>query len=95
MITLQPDLQLPDAGLYDALSLTQDARLSSSFEVDLTWLGQGEPSAQPFLAYGPGFVTLETGATIPLPEPGSGMLLFLGLAMAARSGRPSRREGPR
>ena len=80
ILVLQPDLGLPDDGIYDALALVDGASLGITFVVDFVWLGAGEPGAQPFEIYGPGFVTLEVGITT-VPDPG--MPLSSGAALVA------------
>ena len=83
VISLQPDLLLPDPGAYDALALANGASLADPFTVTFLWLGSGRPGSQPFVIYEPGFSTIESGLTVP--EPATGLLLSLGfVALAAR-----------
>lgn len=67
----QPDAAIPDAGAYDALSLTSKAdgaSLVDAFTVSFVWLGQGEPGPQAFEVYQENpFQILESGATVSEP----------------------------
>ncbi len=85
VISIQPDLLLPDAGAYDALALVNAASLADPFAVTFVWLGAGTPGSQPFVVYEPGFSTIEIGQTVP--EPANGLLFCLGLIalLGARS----------
>lgn len=83
VITLQPDSNLPAEGLYDALSLTNDASLTDPFRVSFVWLGGGAPGIQPFLIYDPGFATIDNGMTVP--EPSACYLILVGLLAIART----------
>jgi hypothetical protein len=78
IITLQPDVNLPDDGLYDALALVSGASLSQPFTVTFVWLRQGSPGSQPFAIYDPSFQTIEAGTTVPEPS-----VLILAMACAA------------
>lgn len=82
VLTLQPDLSLPDDGLYDALSVANPATLEDPFTISFVWLGQEAPGAQPFVIYEPGFATLETGTTVP--EPTTTLLIAIGLLFMNR-----------
>jgi hypothetical protein len=77
VITLQPDLNLPDEGRYDALALSATPSLSDVFVVSFVWLGPGAPASQPFEIFDPNFETIETGATLLLPEPSAALLAGL------------------
>lgn len=79
IISLQPDVLLPDDGFYDALALVSAPSLTTAFTVSFVWLGTGTPGAQPFDIYNPAFQTIESGVTVP--EPGTGLLLAAGLFM--------------
>jgi len=81
VLLIQADLALPDDGFYDALALSDNASLADSFAMTFVWLGPGSPGAQPFEVYGPGFETLETGTTAPIPEPTTALLILVGLLL--------------
>jgi hypothetical protein len=96
IVVLQPDLELPAPGVFDALALftlDQPAQFVISFE----WLGGPEgPGSQPYSLYqldDSGFVTvIGTGTTVP--EPAFAMLLAaVAGGLAARRARARRREG--
>src|SRR5262245_36908825 len=48
ILVLQPDLGIPDPGLYDGLALVDSPDTGTPFEVDFVWLGSGTPGSQPF-----------------------------------------------
>lgn len=89
VITLQPDPGLPADGLYDALALVDNASLAAPFPVRFVWLGGPgtTPGTQPFAinafdAQGAFLGVVETGQTrtsAAVPEPGTLVLLTLGL----------------
>jgi len=88
-IVWQPDTAIPDDGAYDALALQDGASLSDPFVVSFVWLGSGVPGLQFFEVYDPGFNTIGSGETAPVPEPatlllvGSGLLALAGLGKRA------------
>ncbi|MEM2951183.1 MAG: PEP-CTERM sorting domain-containing protein [Nitrososphaeria archaeon] len=81
-ISWEPD-PLLGAGAFDALALTDGASLAQPFIVRFNWLGTGTPLdfIQNFERYNlyP-FQILETGTTVPVPEPSIISLLGLGIA---------------
>lgn len=81
VLTLQPDLFLPDDGIYDALALVDSAPPLDLFTVEFVWLGSGAPGAQPFSVYDESFADVETGTTIP--EPNTLTLIGTGLLAIA------------
>ena len=88
VIAIEPDLNLPDDGFYDALAIVENASLADPFSITFTWLGEGTPSIQPFVVYEPGFNAIETGVAVPrtdaaIPEPTGAVLFLVGLAIAA------------
>lgn len=94
IISLQPDLALPDDGIYDARALVSSPSQLTGFSVEFVWLGSGAPAAQPFVVYNASFATVESGQTVPVPEPGTLALLAVGFvgvhAHARRSTRAKR-----
>jgi hypothetical protein len=89
VIALQPDLNLPDQGRYDALALTDAPSIADPFVVNFIWIGQGAPGSQPFELYDPAFQTIAVGETIlkeahpgdpaPIPEPDAVLLMGISL----------------
>lgn len=89
ILTLQPDPALPADGLYDAFALVDNASLTNLFTVSFEWLGGTgtTPEAQPFVltefdTQGNFLRIVETGQTqtpAPVPEPGTFVLLSIGL----------------
>jgi len=88
VLVLQPDANLPADGLFDALLLIEDPRISLAFDVAFTWLGATVPGFQAFLVYDLDFETVEQGLT-GVPEPGTAALFGFGLATLVARGRRS------
>ena len=84
VLVLQPEPLLASAGRYDAQARSDGASLLLSFVVRFFWSGAGDPGAQAFEVYDPSFAVVETGQTVPVPEPGTALLLALGVAALAR-----------
>jgi len=85
LLVIQPDLGLPDDGFFDGLALVNDPGLSNPFVLNFVWLGgAGGPGQQPFEIYDltGGFAIIESGTTVPVPEPSASALL-LGLGVVA------------
>jgi hypothetical protein len=79
-IALQPEPLLASPGRYDALARADGATFAFPFSVRFEWSGSGTPGSQSFEVYDPTFATIETGSTVPVPEPVASVLLALGLA---------------
>jgi hypothetical protein len=82
-----PTSDLP-SGNFVALSLVNDAPLTTPFTVTFKWLGAGTPGSQLFTLYqlDPDLNAVEllaSGATSPVPEPATLALTATGLAFAA------------
>ena len=80
-IVWQPDTAIPDDGAYDALAWEDTASLADPFTVSFVWLGSGTPASQFFDVYEPGFITIESGGTAPIPEPATALLLLSGIGI--------------
>lgn len=78
-IVFQPDLGLPDDGIYDALALVDNPSLADPFTVSFVWLGGGLPGTQPYEIYDDNFDIVAAGETTVIPEPTTIILLGLGL----------------
>lgn len=90
VLVLQPDIFLPDDGVYDALASITNPSLLDAFSLSFVWLGAGTPGSQPFALYNETFSIIATGHTLAkangtsVPEPamlfllGSGFLALLG-----------------
>jgi len=89
ILTLQPDLLLPDDGIYDAYALVDNASITDSFTVNFVWLGLNTPTSQSFELYDNSFAVIETGVTqptntTPIPEPHGIFLVGLGMMVLLR-----------
>lgn len=88
-IVIQPDLAIPAAGFLDTYAIDPGEALLAGqsrdgFRVEFTYLESGAPPMLPFDIVDENFSVLFSGTTTaPVPEPGSGLLLLLGLAAAA------------
>lgn len=91
LIVSQPDVGNSADGIFDALSLGGPLAPGASFgafTLNFLYLGPGSPGAQPFEFYVlepfsvvvDGLTSRDPGPN-PVPEPGTAMLLFAGLAM--------------
>lgn len=87
-VAVDPDPLFLAAGFYDALAQVGGIAPSAAldgFSVRFTWLGSGQPGAQPFTVTDPlSSATLASGTTVPLapgriPLPGSAWLMVAGL----------------
>lgn len=86
VLTLQPDPLLPADGIYDAFSLVDNPTVATPFIARFIWLGGpvAAPGSQDYRVDAfseDGFFlsTVETGITIPVPEPSTALLIGLGL----------------
>ena len=95
-LVIQPDLELPSNGLFDALALAfgiAPGTSLSGFSVAFTFLGSGTPGSQPFeVVDAQSLEVLQSGFTSltaqAVPEPGTlALLLIAGIAAAAVSRR--------
>ncbi len=95
-LAVEPDSNLPDDGFADWLTLglpINAGETLSGFTVAFDFLGTGTPGAQSFEVMDPvTFAVLSTGLTVLIPEPGTLLLVALGLAGLFR--RSSRRTAP-
>jgi len=84
-VVVNPDLILgvPEPGFYDALALVSGIApgvTESGFQVSFDWLAVGIPGIQFFEVVNPSsFTALDSGNTVPVPEPGTLILLGSGL----------------
>jgi len=83
-LVVQPDAQIPDDGFFDALALAGGIAAGGGlggFSVRFDWLGSGTPGPQLFDIVDPQSLdVLESGRTVPVPEPAALALLLVALA---------------
>ncbi|MBX3747632.1 MAG: S8 family serine peptidase [Verrucomicrobiae bacterium] len=95
VLAVQPDLEIPDRGFYDALSIRVGpgaASLADPFVIDFVWRGVGQPGSQDFEIYRlvPEYQVVASGTTAAVPEPAVAVamaVLVLGWALAGGRGR--------
>lgn len=87
-LAIEPDANLPDDGFYDALALAgpvYPGQLLSGFSIVFDYLGLDSPSSQRYDIIDPAtFEIISSGlterpASTHVPEPGTLMLLLMGL----------------
>lgn len=80
-LVFQPDMifGVPEPGILDGLQLVDNGGAAAAFSIQLHWLGVGTPEPQNFELYDANFNVLESGRTVMVPEPVSGLLLVAGL----------------
>jgi hypothetical protein len=82
VLSIQPDLALPDDGFFDSLALVDTPATLAGFTIEFVWLGGGVPGSQPFVIYDSAFATIESGRTeraAAVPETPALGLILLGL----------------
>lgn len=101
---LQPDIVLPDVGIFDAIALADGASIANTFSIRFTYLGIGVPGSQafeltlwePFDVNDPNadplfLDSLGSGETVRASVPEPGVLLLLGGGLAALARRIRKR----
>lgn len=89
-IIWQPEPVLDDPGGYDALTLSSNSGIGigqsvTGFGVNFTWLDQDTPGSQYYEIIDPlTFATIDSGYTVPIPEPGTCSLVLSGLMLLSR-----------
>jgi hypothetical protein len=83
-IAVQPEIILHQPGYLDAVALKDAPSDLAVFSVSVTWRGVGVPGPQPFAIYGTDFLTLASGQSQVVPEPGCLAYLGLGLLVLYR-----------
>ena len=90
-IVIQPEPYLQDDGFYDAFALGAGidiGEMVTDFSVSFKWLGSDEPGPQYYEIIDPGtYETIADGWTMPIPEPGTLVLLGFGAMVLARRKR--------
>jgi hypothetical protein len=91
-IVWQVEPVLEDPGGYDAFATNLNIAMGSNlsgFSVTFDWLGVGDPGSQLYHIIDPDnyLVPIETGYTIPIPEPATLCLLSLGSLTLLRKRR--------
>jgi hypothetical protein len=93
LLAIQPDRFL-GPGLYDALARVDHATVDVSFRIAFVWLGGfgRTPGSQAFEIFeqdadGNFLGDIASGATLPVPEPGTATMLALGLFSTALHAR--------
>lgn len=89
---IQADPLLPSDGAFDAQAQTNGASLAGFFSVNFVWRGAGTPGSQPFHIFDAPFAVIESGTTVPIPEPGTLALMGTGLAVVGAAARRRRRQ---
>ena len=93
VLLTQPDAGLSGDGQVLAQALAPlDASFSGKLQVSFTWLGTGQPGAQPFEQLDDAFGVLDSGTTVAVvPEPASAWLLMAGLGLVGAGALRRRR----
>jgi hypothetical protein len=94
-VAFQPDPGSFD-GIYDVEATISSPSVATTFSVVFTWLGAGEPGAQPFELRDPIYVPAQLGLTVPEPQGAAAAAAVLAAfaAIAARRRRAAARRGP-
>lgn len=79
VIAIQPEPLLSSPGRYDAQARIPSPGIANVFSTSVYRLGSAPPGPQTFEVYDASREVVETGFTVPVPEPGSGALLAAAL----------------